>query len=230
MSIEDHTFRILQNIHTLSPDDESTAQRLVNACSIEVPATGSSLTWSSPGAVPLTIAATVGVGVAMEHLAFTLGEGPQVSCAATNRIILCPHLADSAGEWAGLTPEALLLGVRAVFAFPLRLGAISLGVLTIYRDVTGPLTEPRLGVALAYAAAATALLLESPKNDGALPAVLEDPFALQAEVHQATGMIAAQLGIELGAALSLLRAHAYTHSEPVSKVARDVVTLALRIT
>ncbi|GGF42184.1 ANTAR domain-containing protein [Subtercola lobariae] len=230
MSIEQHTARILRDIHAPSPEGDSSAQRLVNACAIETPATGTSLTWSSPGAVPLTVAATAGVAAAMEQLSFTLGEGPQVSCAATDRIIFRPYLADGAGEWAGLTPEALRLGVRAVFAFPLRLGAISLGVLTIYQDAAGALTEPQLGVALAYVAAATALLLQAPGNDdGSLPPVLEDPFALQAEVHQATGMIAAQQGIDLGSALSLLRAHAYTHSEPVSKIARDVVTLTLRI-
>ncbi|MEF2977208.1 ANTAR domain-containing protein [Subtercola sp. YIM 133946] len=232
MSIEQHTARILKRLSDGAVlRGPMPAHRLVDACCEEVSAVGVSLRWSSATAAPLTIAATPGVGEAMEQVSFVLGEGPQVTCAVTNRVTLRPYLGDTTAEWAGLTPEAMSMGVRAVFAFPLRLGAISVGVLTVWRDTAGPLPEEQLGAALAYAAAGTALLLQPPVDGGdGLPAVLEDPFSLQAEVHQATGMLAAQLNVDLAAALSLLRAHAYSRSEPIAEVARAVIARTLRIT
>ena len=44
----------------------------------------------------------------------------------------------------------------------------------------------------------------------------QGPWAERAEVHQATGMVVAQLGVPESDALALLRAHAYSHDQSVS--------------
>jgi hypothetical protein len=232
LSVEQQAARILAAIHASQPSDvRGPAERLVEACRAEVEAAGVSLTWCAENAAPLTIAATPGVGSDLEKLSFIAGESPQADCARTGRIVSRPHLDDGSTRWPVFAPEATFSGIRALFAFPLKLGAISLGVLTIYRDRAGVLSDDHIGRALAYVAAATALLLDQPSNPdpSALPAVLEDPFALQAEVHQATGMIAASLDVDLGTALTVLRAHAYSNSRPIAAVARDVVTRKLVI-
>lgn len=64
----------------------------------------------------------------------------------------------------------------------------------------------------------------------ALPPILEDPFTLQADVHQATGMLSAQLDTDLGTALSLLRAYAYSNTESITTIARAVIARELFIT
>ena len=43
-------------------------------------------------------------------------------------------------------------------------------------------------------------------------------------MHQATGMVVAQLGVHEDDALALLRAHAYSHDQSVGHTAHDVVT------
>jgi hypothetical protein len=43
------------------------------------------------------------------------------------------------------------------------------------------------------------------------------------EVHQATGMVLAQLGINAADAALLLRAHAYSSGRSVAEVANDIV-------
>jgi len=47
-------------------------------------------------------------------------------------------------------------------------------------------------------------------------------------VHQATGMVSAQLGITVDDAFLLLRAHAYVVERGLEDVARDVVGRRLR--
>ena len=52
----------------------------------------------------------------------------------------------------------------------------------------------------------------------------------RAEVHQATGMILAQLGVEAQDAFVRLRAHAFAARRPLAEVARDVVARRLVFT
>lgn len=48
-----------------------------------------------------------------------------------------PDLADARGRWPGFADAAAELGVHAVFAFPLRIGMISVGVLLGHRVTLG---------------------------------------------------------------------------------------------
>jgi hypothetical protein len=49
-------------------------------------------------------------------------------------------------------------------------------------------------------------------------------------VHQASGMVAAQLGVSIGEALIRLRAYAFAHDRSLTAVADDVVARELRFT
>jgi hypothetical protein len=106
-----------------------------------------------------------------------------------------------------------------------RVGAIRVGVLDLYRDTPGPLTAPELVEALAFADAATAVVLhlQDHDGDGGAGSPLIGPIDSRAVVHQATGMITIQLGIGLVEALLRLRAHAYASGRTVSAIAADVV-------
>ena len=77
----------------------------------------------------------------MEELQFTLGEGPCVESSGTGRPVLQPDLARTGpARWPGFSAAALEAGIGAVFALPLRVGAIRLGVLDLYRDAVGGLS------------------------------------------------------------------------------------------
>ena len=184
-------------------------------------------------------------GVALEDLQFTLGQGPGLEAVADGMPVLVADLREQAARWPGFAPGAIELKVRAVFAFPLRIGAISVGVLTAYRALPGLLTSGQLADALALADAIAVLLLDCPEGytadtdaaanvgDGApqrnrpRPA-WERPATYRPEVHQAVGMISVQLDVSLSEALARLRAYAYGNERPIAEVAADVVARRLR--
>jgi hypothetical protein len=176
------------------------------------------------------------VSVALEDLQFTLGQGPGLEAVESGVPVLVPDLAEAASRWPAFTPAAEDLGVHAVFAFPLRIGAISVGVLTAHRAVPGPLAGGQLADALALADAVTVLLLHrAPPDSGRTEAQWSaprpgwaQPPTHRAEVHQATGMISVQLDVSLAEALVRLRAHAYGNDRPIAEVAADVVARRLR--
>jgi hypothetical protein len=161
----------------------------------------------------------------MEDLQFTLGEGPCVDSSETGRPVLQPDLARTGpGRWPLFCEAALKVGICAIFAFPLRVGGIRLGVLDLYRDRPGALTNDEQTESLCFADAAISVLLHlqaqpSPNGDqGPIPMV-ED----RAEVHQATGIISVQADVPLAQALVLLRARAFAAGRPITALARDVV-------
>jgi hypothetical protein len=140
--------------------------------------------------------------------------------------------ADFLARWPVFTPAALDSGAGAVFAMPLQVGAIRVGVLDLYRTRPGPLSPHELADALAFAETAGMLLLDTAA--GVQPDTAElawqrdDPTAHQAQVHQATGMILVQLGVSAEAAFARLRAYAYAYDRRLGDVARDVVERRLR--
>jgi hypothetical protein len=168
------------------------------------------------------------VAAEVEELSLTFGEGPCVD-ALHGALTLAPDLrsGQSLARWPVFAPAAVRTGVHAVFALPLQVGAIRLGVLDLYRTEPGELDRERLLDALMLADTACAVLLDSTGQDvlGRPP----EPVGLQhPEVHQATGMVSVQLGVTAALALTWLRAHAYAHERRLRDVAHDVVARRLR--
>lgn len=211
--------------------DQNLPQLLVEACAAAMPVTGVGLivmTDAGPGAM---LAATDGAARVMEQLQFSLGEGPCVDASRQRRPVLQPDLSLTAPDrWPGFAAGALDAGIRAIFAFPLQVGGIRVGVLDLYRDTAGTLDDTELSEALAFADAAVTVLLNLPTGAGAedmhpgLVALVED----RAQVHQATGIISVQAVLGLAEALMLLRAHSFAVDRPILDVARDVIARVLK--
>jgi hypothetical protein len=160
---------------------------------------------------------------ALQELQLTLGEGPSVDAARHGVLVLEPDLAATPDDrWPAFAGAAGELGVRALFAFPLRIGAIGLGVLLLHRDSPGSMLRGQTRDALVLADALTSLLLRL-FADGEF-------IVLRTAVHQATGMIAAQKGISLDEALLRLRGYAFGSNRPIDEVAADVVAHRLDLT
>jgi len=179
-----------------------------------------------------TMYASDPVAAEVEELALTLGEGPGVDALTGGPALVADLMAaDCLARWPVFAPAALRAGVRAVFALPLQVGGIRLGVLDLYRAGPGELDREQLADALVLADTACALLLdtaprgEQPRSDGAGPEPAGSPHS---EVHQATGMITVQLGVTVAVALVRLRAYAYAHDRRLRDVAADVVARRLR--
>ena len=171
------------------------------------------------------------VSALIEELQFTLGEGPCVDAYRQHRPVVEPDLADPAvPRWVAFAAPAVEAGARAVFGFPLDVGDVRLGALNLYRDRPGALTDDQYADALVMAgvAAQAVLDMQADAAPGALGAELEIGTNFQFVVHQASGMVAVQLGIRVAEALVRLRAYAFQHGRLVADVARDVVDRRLR--
>ena len=175
----------------------------------------------------------------VEELQFSLNEGACVQAATTGTPVLVPDLGHSSevARWpifAAAVSEQT--GVRALFALPLQWAATNLGVLDLYRCEPGGLSAAQWRDALSAADIAALLMLglrtdpdhtlESNGGDGWLDLVTGS----RAPVHQAIGMVLAQLSVSSTEALVRLRAYGFAHQRLLIDVARDVVSRDLVFT
>ncbi|PWK84910.1 GAF domain-containing protein [Lentzea atacamensis] len=132
------------------------------ACGIRTNAVGTAIyLWTGGGAVR-TFETTGFCGEEIAELQTVFGEGPASAATRQNWPVLVPDLADSASaaRWPHFAPAAVAAGVAATFAFPLTLGALSLGVLEIHRDADGALTPDEIADVVQLADAVMTLLLD----------------------------------------------------------------------
>jgi len=197
---------------------------------VSVGMTGVAVTVLTPGAAGEVIWRTDGSSASFEDLHFTLGEGPAVDAAAVGQLILEPDLAAVPPQrWPVFTPAALELGVRAVFAFPMQIGAIRLGVLLAHRNAAGPMGDGPLADALAFADVATGALLGPATSGLDVPRwFTEQRTGYTAQILQATGMISVQLRVDQGEALIRMRAYAFGQRIALADVAAEVVARRMR--
>lgn len=116
-----------------------------------------------------------------------------------------------------------------MFGFPLRQGHVRLGVPNLYRDQPGPMSDEQDAdaVVLANLVTETVLFLQAEAPPGQLAIELQQGVDLQLAVHQASGMVSAQLGITVDQALARLRAHAFGNERPLHDIAQDVIARTL---
>jgi hypothetical protein len=172
------------------------------------------------------------VSALIEDLQYTLGEGPCVDAYHQDRVVFEPDLADpGTPRWPAFAPRAVGAGVRALFGFPMRVGAIRLGALNLYRDRPGPLSDDQHADALVMADVAAQWVLDVQAD--APPGALAEELELGADFHfvvqNAAGVVSVQLGVSLTEALIRLRAYAFSHDRLLGDVARDVVARRLRL-
>jgi ANTAR domain/GAF domain len=211
-------------------DGASLPVRLSAQCLSALPISGVGVAlMTADGPSGVVLAATDARARYLEELQFSLGEGPCVEASRSGHPVLQPDLlATGLARWPGFGAAALDAGIGAIFAFPLRVGAIRVGILDLHRDTPGRLETAEQADALAFADAATVVVLHLQDQGDGEASALAGSIGSRAEVHQATGMIAVQLGVGLAEALLRLRAYAYASGRPVSDVAADVVGRRLR--
>jgi len=195
---------------------------------LDVSGAGMSVAGHDGGTVFTT--ATDTISRRIEDLQWTLGEGPCVDALSQGMPVIVSDLSndpDLATErWPTFLAEASSLGVQAVFAFPMQIGVIKLGVLDLYRLIPGPLAPESLAAALVAADAGSTALLELRGGVAEADGVFVLPF--QVQVHQATGMVQVQLRVTAADALLRLRSRAFVEGRGLIDVAVDVVERRLR--
>lgn len=159
----------------------------------------------------------------VEELQFSLGEGPARDAYASGRPVLTRDLALASSTWPVYGPAAVQAGVRAVFAFPLQVGAARFGVLTLYAAAPHAMSHAEVSASLSFSEVAVDTLL-----DGSGPMRTGDSLAggglrFRSEVYQAQGMVMVDLGVSLADGLARMRAHAYATEQDLTALAIDIV-------
>jgi hypothetical protein len=220
--------------------------RLAGVCTValhEVPADGALITLSTPQGAQAVQHATDELFRRLDDAQTTAGEGPAVDAFAAGLPVLADDLgtSDAGRRWPAFAPAARDAGVKALFALPMRIGVIRLGVFSLYRFARGGLADAELATALRLADTAGYALLgmvdslgtdgvpesRAARLDGGLDGAADELY--RATVHQASGMIMVQLGVSIDEALARMRAYGYAEELPLSEVARAIVARSLRL-
>jgi GAF domain-containing protein len=177
-----------------------------------------------------SLAASCGphTGVAAD-LQFALGEGPCLTSFREGISVFEPNLAHDA-RWPVFAAAAVAEGVRAVTVLPMCVGGIRLGVLYLGDGAVGDIDGDALADAYELAKLATLVVLDRQHDRNMLDGATEnDEWSGRAVVHQATGMVSAQLEVPLDDALARLRATAFANGRPIYELAADVVDRRIRL-
>src|SRR4029453_19309999 len=142
-------------------------RRLCGAAVQTMAASGAGVTLMTGDGVRGAGAASDPGSARLEELQFTFGEGPCIDAYASRRPGSGPGLVDGAmTRWPVYAPAVHAQGLRAVFAFPLQIGAARLGVLDVFRDRAGALTSDELRQGVLLAEVTVAALLDQHEHDG----------------------------------------------------------------
>lgn len=195
--------------------------RLCRACVDILHVDGAAITLATTRLERITLCASNEMASRLEDLQETQGEGPSASSYDSGQP---RHLAIAgAGDLSmvRLSESAFdLFGAFTLDAIPIRPRADVLGVLTVHRLGLHPNLPDPGGAQLLANAVGVALSIT---DEDASTSPFEDPWSSRDGVHQATGMVAAQLHISPSDALAVLRAHAYAHDTTLAVISDEVI-------
>ncbi|MEU1038122.1 ANTAR domain-containing protein [Streptomyces sp. NPDC005551] len=201
--------------------------RLCAAAVALLPVSGASMSLRSDG-LPVRLGASDETAARVADVQGTLGEGPCLDAASAGAAVIARDLTGGAdaGRWPVFAEQATGEGVQAVYSLPLGDNEVCVGTLDLYRDSPGEPTRRELNTGHLVAGVVTVALMSLPR--GEWTAVREDSWLSRLtpdhdEIHQAIGMIMAQLGIGPDDALARLRGYAFAHSRTAGSAAREVL-------
>ncbi|WP_382307236.1 GAF and ANTAR domain-containing protein [Herbiconiux sp. UC225_62] len=173
-----------------------------------------------------TVCASDDLAAHLDELQLDLGEGPCWMALSTRAPVLVPDVQHTWNPaWPSLHTAIAECGIRSVFAFPLIIGSLEIGAVDLYVDAPHPFTSSDVARASALAdiAALTVLnqaLDRQPTEEG--DATQDSPYSRR-EVHQATGMVMAQMKVGPDDALLLIRARAFAEGRSVRDIASQII-------
>lgn len=173
-----------------------------------------------------TISASDDQAARLDELQFDLGEGPCWDAMLSARPVLEPDLrsrADSA--WPAFSAAIAGDDVGALFAFPVLLGPLRIGAVDLYSSepIELDLTQTHQATTLAVAIGRQILrrALATASQEYAEDA--GNRFSRRL-IHQATGMVLAQLGISAEDAGLVIQGQAFATSRSMMEVADEIVS------
>jgi hypothetical protein len=168
----------------------------------------------------VTVCVTDATADRLEDLQEVLGEGPGPDAYRSGHAVTGTLAGDQTERWPMFAKAARsAVGSVAIHAFPMRSGTDVFGVLTVYQ--TDPRTMPHgAGDAQFLADAVGAAIARDSGSRGDLDS---ENWDVRDRIHQAIGMVVAQLAVGPDDALALLRAYAFSQDITLEHVATEVI-------
>lgn len=176
-----------------------------------------------------TVCASGTVAARIDEIQIDLGEGPCWEALRTRRPVLESDLQSAGGAaWPGAREALRALDIGALYAFPLFVGDLGVGSVDLYSRSARRLTRTAVEDATALAAVASRHVLRRALDDldSIDDGIADGPYSRR-EVHQASGMVAAQLSVSADDALLVIRGRAFSSGRSVEAVAADIVARLL---
>jgi transcriptional regulator with GAF, ATPase, and Fis domain len=206
-------------------------QSLVDTCAEVLDASAAGLLLAAESDGLELVASTSEHSRLVDTLQLSSGAGPSIETFRTGRQVAIVDVNDVPADWAEFRDRALAEGFHSVHAVPLRLRNSVIGCLTLFRSVTGGLSEEDASVAQGLADVATIGILHERALRESTIAADQLRYALESRViiEQAKGVIAQRGGVDMNEAFRLLRAYARSHNTILRDVASRVVARELDI-
>ena len=176
-----------------------------------------------------TVCASGDVAARIDEIQIDLGEGPCWEALRTRRPVLESDLQGAGGAgWPGAHEALRALDIGALYAFPLFVGDLGVGSVDLYSRSPRRLTRTAVEDATTLAAVASRHVLRRALDDLAAvdDGIADGPYSRR-EMHQASGMVAAQLSVSPDDALLVIRGRAFSSGRSVGAVAADIVARLL---
>jgi hypothetical protein len=171
-----------------------------------------------------TVSASDAIAARVDELQFDLGEGPCWDAMTFGRPVLEPHLRTRPSTvWPAFSAAILDQDVSSLFAFPLLVGTLRIGAVDLYAVDAVDLSSAQARQAGAMAAAVGRHVLRRALN--VIGGEYEDTgnaFSRRL-IHQATGMVLAQLRVPPDDALLIIQGQAFATGRTMMEIANDVV-------
>ena len=211
----------------LEPDDvHDLCRPFLNS----LPVSGASVAVMTASGARMTLCSSGVIAARIDELQFELGEGPQNLVARSGQIVMVPDVASGGhDDWPVLGAALSELPVGAIFCVPIQMGAVTVGVATLYSDRAFTLDHHQQATALAIASAIAGGAVQQAMVSAGDEVAVESAAApaFRREVHQATGIVLVQLKTTATIAYARLQAYAFANEITVQTVARDVVAGSL---
>lgn len=194
-----------------------------------LPITGVAISTLGPPFGSETVCASDTQAARLDELQFDLGEGPCWDAMSTRRPVLTPDLhVGRPPAWPVFLEAIGDAPVGALYAFPLAFGSLDIGAVDMYCRRPATLTNEQLVDAVTLANIAALQVLRRTLSAQTLkPDADADDGYSRRVVHQATGMVLAQLGLSAADALLVIHGYAFSNGRSVREVAVDIVSRRL---
>lgn len=175
-----------------------------------------------------TLSATGYLAQRLDEWQFDLGEGPCWDAVGQARPVFETNFPANGGcRWPSLFAAARTESIGAIFAFPMTVGTLQIGAIDLYSHIPATLNTEQQHQASALADAIGQRVVRDALASHASGHEAKTPFSRRL-VHQATGLVLAQVDVNAEDAVLLIQTHAHSTGLSMMELSEQLLADRLR--